>query len=56
MKNKLLILSTLLLASQSQAAVDVSGFTIEGATRPYGLIAMTVIMVAIGLLSLRRAR
>ncbi len=56
MKNiaKILAAPVLLTAAQSQAAVDVTGFTVEGGSLPYGLIAMALIMVGIGFVSLRR--
>jgi uncharacterized integral membrane protein len=55
MKKMDVLLSTplVLLASQTQAAVDVTGFTIQEASRPYGLILMVVLLVGIGLARLR---
>lgn len=43
----------LVLAAQAQAAVPVSGFTIDGASRPYGLILITLLLVGIGVKHLR---
>ena len=42
-----------MLASQAHAAVDITGFTIAEASRPYGLIIMTLILVGIGVALLR---
>ena len=56
MKNKLLLVFATFLASQAQAAVDVSGFTIEGASRPYGLFALVLILVVIAAASMRISR
>ncbi len=53
MKEKLLFAPAVLLATQAHAAVDVSGFTVEGATRPYGLIVMTLLLVGLGISYLR---
>ncbi len=53
--DKLLVVPAVLFAAQSQAAVDVTGFTVDQATRPYGLIVMALILVGIGVASLRRA-
>lgn len=50
---KFLLAPAVLLVSQAHAAVDVTGFTIAEATRPYGLIAMTIILAGIGLAWLR---
>ncbi|MDG1389170.1 MAG: hypothetical protein P8L70_05060 [Halioglobus sp.] len=50
---KVLAVPALLAAAQSQAAVDVTGFTVEGGSLPYGLIAMALIAVGIGFVSLR---
>ncbi|MEM1110362.1 MAG: IPTL-CTERM sorting domain-containing protein [Pseudomonadota bacterium] len=47
--------AVLLVASQAQAGVDVTGFTIESASRPYGLIVMALLIVGFGLASLRRS-
>lgn len=51
----LLSAPALLLGAQAQAAVDITGFTIEEASRPYGLILVTLLLLGIGLASLRRA-
>ena len=42
-----------LLAVQAEAAVPVSGFTIEQGSQPYGLVFMAIVLAAIGLYSLR---
>jgi hypothetical protein len=51
--DKLLFAPAVLLASQTQASVDVTGFTIQEASRPYGLILMSLLLVGIGLAWLR---
>lgn len=53
--DKMLFAPAVLFAAQSQAAVDVTGFTIDQASRPYGLIVMTLVLVGIGVATLRRA-
>jgi len=57
MKNidKLVLAPVVLMGSQAQAAVDVTGFTIQEASRPYGLILSAILLAAIALASLRRA-
>ncbi|WP_230198455.1 hypothetical protein [Luminiphilus syltensis] len=45
----------MLATTQAQAAVDVTGFTVEGASRPYGLIALALLLVGIGLTRMRKA-
>lgn len=49
----LLFAPAVLLAGQAQAAVDVSGFTIAEASRPYGLIIMSLLLVGIAMVWLR---
>lgn len=53
--DKVLFAPAIVFATQSQAAVDVTGFTIEEATRPYGLILMTLLLAGLGVAALRRA-
>ncbi|MFK7829419.1 MAG: hypothetical protein AB8B57_06535 [Congregibacter sp.] len=45
-----------LITTQAQAAIPVSGFTVEQASTPYGLIAMASILLAMGLYRLRSSR
>ena len=47
--SKSLLASGALVATQAQAAVDVSGFTVGGASGPYGLILLAALLAAIGL-------
>lgn len=50
---KMFIAPAVLLGTQAQAAVDVTGFTVESATRPYGLIVVSLLLLGIGLACLR---
>jgi len=53
--DKLMLAPVVLMGTQAQAAVDVTGFTIQEASRPYGLILSVVLLAAIAIASLRRA-
>ena len=44
-----------MLAGRAQAAVDVTGFTVDEASLPYGLIVMALVMSGVALATLRRA-
>ena len=44
------------LSASVSAAVPVSGFTVESATVPFGLLAMAVALVALGLYNIRSSR
>lgn len=47
-KSKALAASAAMMATQAQAAVDVSGFTAGGGSAPYGLFIMALVLAAIG--------
>lgn len=53
-KKSLLVASTALFASQTHAAVDVTGFSIGGGSFPFGLVAMILILAGFGYTRLRR--
>ena len=48
MKIAHLFLPALLLAGNAQAAVDVNGFTVGGGSAPYGLLALIVALLFLG--------
>ena len=51
----LALLALFLVPLQAQAAIPLSGFTIEQGARPYGLAVMVLLLVALGAYWLRNS-